>query len=238
MEVLDSLLARLIALLHPLLANLRARFLSGIRVDFRMAMDLVRRVNAIRDGAGFSGELRGAVLRWGLIVLLGCAALGLILSLLLRAVRRERKGGAAARLPYFLLALPYLVFFLWLALSLGLTGRLWEALAALPDPAQRALLFALAAQSLAAPHRFAMRRPVSAVIQTLGALPLALGAYQMGRLSPMSFAALSDEVIAAVLLLGIGAAFLLWRLTDVFLVLFGGLSPAASGKKKTRRGRA
>ena len=36
------------------------------------------------------------------------------------------------------------------------------------------------------------------------------------------------------LFIGIGAVFVFWRLVDVFLVLFGGLSPRGSGKPRRR----
>ena len=61
-----------------------------------------------------------------------------------------------------------------------------------------------------------------------------LGAYLLANLSPMNVVALSDELIAALLLIALGAAFVFWRLTDVFLVLFGGLSPHGSGKTRRR----
>ena len=51
----------------------------------------------------------------------------------------------------------------------------------------------------------------------------------------MSVVALSDEMIAAALFIGIGMVFVFWRLTDVFLVLFGGLSPRGTRKGRGRK---
>ena len=229
MDWMDSFLERLVALMHPLLIEIRNRLLSHIRFDIRTAMDLLKKVHSLTDGKGVVAELRVAMLRWGIVVILAAALLGLLLSLLFRAVRNG-KGLRTARVPMFLLAVPYLVVIVWLALALGFTDSLRRALSGIPEMVMKALAAVLAVQAFAAPHRFAMRRTVSAVIQTLGAVPLALGAYLFNGLSPMSIVALSDEMIAAVLFVGIGAAFVFWRLTDAFLVLFGGLSPRGSRK--------
>ena len=233
MDWIDSLLERLVALLHPLLMEIRGHLLSQIRIDMRTAMDLLKTINSLTDGRSIAAELRGAVLRWGLAAILAAALLGLLLSLLSRTARGRKRGGPS-RVPVFLLSVPYLVILVWLAVSLGFTGSLRGALSAMPEAGAKALTAVLALQAFAAPHRFALRRPVSAVIQTLGAVVLALGAYLLANLSPMNVVALSDELIAAMLLIALGAAFVFWRLTDVFLVLFGGLSPHGSGKTRRR----
>ena len=233
MAFIDSLLERIVALLHPLLIEIRSRVLSGIRIDFRTAMDLLKRINSLTDGKGVAAELREALLRWGIVSVLAAVLLGFVLSMACRAVRGG-KPTRGVRVSMVLLAVPYLVVLVWLALSLGFTDSLRRTLAGIPEIGMKALIAVLALQAFAAPHRFAMRRPVSAAIQTLGAIPLAMGAYLFNGLSPMSIVALSDEMIASVLFIGIGAVFVFWRLVDVFLVLFGGLSPHGSGKTQRR----
>ena len=223
MAWIDSFLARLVTLLHPLLIEIRNRLLTIIRIDSRMAMEILKRVNTLEKGEGIAAELRGILLKWGILAILAIALLGLILSLVIRMIRGG-KGMAFSRVPALLLAVPYLIILIWLAFSLGFADSLRQTLNGMPEKGAKALLVALGLQAFAAPHRFAMRRPVSAVIQTLGVLPLAMGARLFTGLSPMSIVALSDEMVAAALFIAIGALFILWRLIDVFLVLFGGLN--------------
>ena len=75
-------------------------------------------------------------------------------------------------------------------------------------------------------HRFYMRRYITGVLQLLGIVPFFCGAYLLSQATMIEFVALSDAVVGGVLFFLIGLAFVVWRLLDLFLILFGGLIPA------------
>ena len=224
MERIVWLLEQLVEKAHPALLWLRSRLLSGVRFDMGTAMDLMRRFGALSSGKGLAADMKGALLRGGALLLLALAAAALVISLLKRLAGR-RRARAHAKIPALLLTLPYGILIVWLAISLGFAGSALQALSALPDAGRKAVLVLLAAQSLVAVHRFAFGRTASAVVQTLGILPLAAGALLLQGLGPMQLAMLADEAVAAAVLIALGLIFVLWRMLDVFLVLFGGLGP-------------
>lgn len=74
-------------------------------------------------------------------------------------------------------------------------------------------------------HRFYLRRYVTGAAQAVGLLPFLSGAFLLGEAKMMDFVVLSDNVVGGIILFGIGLVFVVWRLLDLFMILFGGLTP-------------
>ena len=90
-----------------------------------------------------------------------------------------------------------------------------------------ALLLGLFLGGLGA-HRFYLRRRISGLLQLLGLAPLVAGSLLLASAQVADYMRLSDRVTGGVVLLAIGLAFALWRLLDLFRILFGGLVPRPS----------
>ena len=81
-------------------------------------------------------------------------------------------------------------------------------------------------------HRFYLRRHVTGAVQAAGLLPFLSGAFLLGEARMMDFVVLSDNVVGGIILFAAGLIFDVWRLLDLFMILFGGLTPR---KKKPRK---
>ena len=74
-------------------------------------------------------------------------------------------------------------------------------------------------------HRFYLRRHVTGALQVFGTLPFLSGALLLSDAKMTDFLFLNDNVVGGLLLFLIGVAFVIWRLLDLFMILFGGLVP-------------
>ena len=73
---------------------------------------------------------------------------------------------------------------------------------------------------------------MTGAVQAAGLLPFLSGAFLLGEARMMDFVVLSDNVVGGIILFAAGLIFVVWRLLDLFMILFGGLTPR---KKKPRK---
>ena len=199
---------------HPALMQVRG-WLKPF-ANMKNAMSLNSALTGIVTRSGLPSALRGTVRGWGMSALAVIVISALALSLLSRYRREDWKlrpdwRGRSQALGLLLALLPLLA----LALMRAPMARLWMIPAGLS-------VFSL--------HRLYLRRYATAVLQILGCVPFVGGAFLLGEARMMDFIALTDEVVGGVVLFVIGLVFVVWRLLDLFLILFGGLTPR---KKKS-----
>ena len=87
-------------------------------------------------------------------------------------------------------------------------------------------------------HLIYMRKYVTGILQLLGTVPFLGGAMLLSEAKMMDFIALSDNVVGGLILFVIGLVFVVWRLLDLFMILFGGLTPRKRKLPKPEKAQA